>query len=47
MAEALLILVVLALIFAAVSFFPNTAGFNLVAVAVILLSIAMLITKGH
>jgi hypothetical protein len=47
MAEALLILVVLALIFAVVSFFPNASGFNLVAVAVILLAIAMLITKGH
>ena len=47
MVEALLILVVLALIFAVVSFLPNTANFNLVAVAVILLAIAMLITRGH
>jgi hypothetical protein len=47
MAEALLILVVLALIFAVVSFFPNTSQYPLVALAVILLAIAMLITRGH
>ena len=47
MLSAFLILVVIALILAVLSFVPQTANWNLLAVAVLLLSIALLIMGKH